>query len=100
MFFFFLIVKPYIPYDIIPFDKPLPMLSWAHYGKPAATLKCPSWVSEADIVFRPVEFSTDADAAIEIAFLSRADSSSNKGCYYATDCSSDVKVLIIQVFLN
>lgn len=91
-------MKPYIPYDIIPFKKPIPMLSWARAGGlEAIELKCPSWVDEADIPFREIIFSSSAEVAIENALVTRKKSG-RKNAYYATSTQSEVKSLIKQVF--
>lgn len=96
---FFFSVKPYIPYDIIPFDKPIPMLSWARAGESATQLKCPSWVYEADIPFRKVVFPQEAENAILFALDVRARSGRSKSAYYASSCAEELKCLIEQVII-
>ncbi len=51
-------IKPYIPYDNIPCDLPLPM-TLGEDGKPLiqTTLKVPQWIYESEIVMLPVRFS-------------------------------------------
>ena len=102
-------VKPYIPYDIIPFDKPLPMLEWARQlqcaGGDISTvstdgmmLSCPSWINEADIPFRPVEFTAEAEQALGDAIILRSlMKKKSKIDFIAADSVDSAKILIQQV---
>ena len=50
-----LIVKPYIPYDVVPSEYVLPMATAADgTALPARLLQVPEWVVEADIPMLPV----------------------------------------------
>jgi hypothetical protein len=90
-------VKPYIPYDILRFNEDIPMLKWAHADADAAvTLKCPSWIYEADIPFRTVTFSENCEAAIEEAIAARRKKK-GKGSYAAAGNLEEAKLLISQV---
>jgi tRNA-Thr(GGU) m(6)t(6)A37 methyltransferase TsaA len=51
-------IKPYIPYDIIPFSNPLPMLTFSNDN--IQELKVPSWIHDSDIILRPVQLTDDA----------------------------------------
>lgn len=52
------IVKPYIPYDIVPSQYVLPMATTSDGQQlPLRSLQVPEWVVEADIPMKPVFFS-------------------------------------------
>lgn len=89
-------VKPYIPYDIIPFNEPVPMLGWAQKDRTVTELRCPSWIYEADIPFREVLFSPAAEVAMEAAFGTRQKQAGKKS-FFATRNLTEVKCLIKQV---
>ena len=89
-------MKPYIPYDIIPFNEPIPMLGWAQKDGDVAELSCPPWIYEADIPFREVMFSPAAEVAMEAAFATREKKAAKKS-YFATRNLPEVKSLIRQV---
>lgn len=92
-------VKPYIPYDLLSFDKSIPMLSWAHSdgNRSSIELNCPNWIYEADIPFRRIVFSSSSsDETIEKALeLRRHNLGPNYFC--AANNVTETKKLIEQV---
>jgi tRNA-Thr(GGU) m(6)t(6)A37 methyltransferase TsaA len=59
-------IKPYIPYDLVPTEIPLPMATDEH-GQPLihTPLKVPAWIYEADITMRTVTFTAQADMSLK-----------------------------------
>ena len=50
------VVKPYIPYDVVPSDYELPMLKGSQSSR---KLSVPQWIVDWDIPMRNVELSSD-----------------------------------------
>jgi hypothetical protein len=83
-------IKPYIPYDIIPSDIPLPMILNEHGDTLLETkLTVPTWIYEADIMMKRVTFNEVALSALQEIY----DSSGFRLCYTI----DEAKELIIQV---
>ena len=67
-------VKPYIPYDIVPHDKVIEMAAVDECtGLPlqVASLSVPSWIYEADVPLRRVDFSSCAQQTLALMQDSR-----------------------------
>ena len=62
------IVKPYIPYDVVPSKYILPMATSADgTSLPVRELLVPDWVVDSDILLLPVRHTVDARKVIEYA---------------------------------
>ncbi len=63
-----MLVKPYIPYDVVPSTYTLPMARTAS-GEPLPirNLRVPNWIVDSDIPLRTVTFSAEAMCVIEEA---------------------------------
>jgi hypothetical protein len=67
-----ILVKPYIPYDMVPSDYTLPMaIKSDGTPLPATKLKVPNWVVDSDIIMQKVTYSEDAMRGIEEAVLEK-----------------------------
>lgn len=66
------LVKPYIPYDIVPSDYKLPMATTSD-GMPLEhrRLSVPTWIVESDIQLRPVHIQEHTFQAIEMVVAKR-----------------------------
>jgi hypothetical protein len=63
-------------------------------------LSCPSWINEADIPFRPVEFTPEAERALSEAIdLRKLMAKKYKIDFIAADSVENAKILIQQVSL-
>ena len=88
-------VKPYVPYDIVPHDKVIEMAVVDECtGLPLrpASLKVPSWVHEADVPLRQVQFSEAAQRA-----LSRMQEGQHfRHCTGSSDATSLIREVLRQ----
>ena len=83
-------IKPYIPYDIIPSEIPLPMILNEHGDTLLVTkLTVPSWIYEADIIMKRVAFNEVALSGLQEIYAT----SGFRLCYSI----DEAKELIIQV---
>jgi len=107
------IVKPYIPYDVIPSPYALPMARSAE-NQPLIQrpLTVPAWIVDSDISLRPVTFSPQASAFLESAvsrkflqyvhsvsecveFITQVTLSSLFLCYHFTNSLKTIPLLLI-----
>ncbi len=65
---YIIVVKPYIPYDVIPSDYVLPMAYNANGEMlPIRKLNVPKWVVDTDIPLLPVHFTTEVESTLQYA---------------------------------
>jgi tRNA-Thr(GGU) m(6)t(6)A37 methyltransferase TsaA len=68
----FCLVKPYIPYDLVPSEYELPMVTSSD-GNPLKIrpLQVPSWIVDSDIALLPVTFQSEAIQTIQELIVER-----------------------------
>lgn len=88
------VVKPYIPYDIVPSSYGLPMATTASGEQlPIRSLHVPDWVVDSDIPMKPVVFSPCAEEDIKSLFSIRNKNKANKRMHISQSYEEAVELI-------